>query len=393
MKVLFTSLPATGHFNSILPVALAVRRAGHEIGVCCAPHFAPRLEELGFRHFPGGASSLEELLPPEGRSRFGSRVRRMQLEVFAGAAPDRLMPALVRAVEDWRPDVLVRESSEFAACILAERLGMPHAAVITGSSASHERGRRFYARALDALRERHGLGPDPGAGMMHRYLTFSLMPPRWDGDEAVPATMHHVRYESPATAAPDWLQVGGERPLVLAALGTLMYGEPGLLEAIVEAVGQLPVDAIVAIGRDQDPTRFGAAPGNVRLEPWVPQIAILAHAALFVTHGGFNSTKEALSHGVPLVVIPIGAEQPYTAGRVEALGLGRAVAAEERTAPTIRERVEEVLREPRYARNARALAAEIRALPPLSRAVDLLERLVAERQPILREPASGGALD
>jgi N-glycosyltransferase len=45
----------------------------------------------------------------------------------------------------------------------------------------------------------------------------------------------------------------------------------------------------------------------------------VAESVLFVAHGGFNGTKEALRLGLPLVVIPIGGDQPYTAERVEAL--------------------------------------------------------------------------
>ena len=388
MKALFTSLPATGHFNSILPLALALRDGGHEVAVCCASDFADRLAAMGLPHFPGGGRSLDEFLPREFKGFDPERARFIQHEVFAGAAPDRLMPDLVGAVERWQPDVLLRESSEFAVCVLAEKLDLPHAAVATGSSASLDAGGGFFAEPLSRLRQRHGLPPDPEAHIIHRYLTFSLMPPRWDGDAAVPPTLHHVRYENPKAPGqerPELLRRPDGRPLVLAALGTLMYGEPGLLAAIIGALGELPVDAIVAIGPGQDPATFGTVPVNVRLEPYVPQIAVLSIAALFVTHGGFNSTKEALSQGVPLVVIPIGAEQPYTAERVEALGLGRSIGVDERTAEIIRDRTRQVLDEPQFRRSAAALADEIARLPPVAHAVGLIEHLVAERQPIRRE--------
>ena len=132
---------------------------------------------------------------------------------------------------------------------------------------------------------------------------------------------------------------------------------------------------MAAIGRDQDPARFGDPPPNVRIEGYVPQIPVLEEAAAFITHGGFNSTKEALSLGVPLVVIPISGDQPYTAERVEALGLGRRVGPEERTPGTIRKRLREVMRDPGYRKNARQFAAEMAALPGVDYAVELLEEL------------------
>ena len=387
MRALFTSVPATGHVNSALPLAAALRAAGHGVAFCCAPQFEERLTGLGFRHFAGGGASLDEFLPAGRRAFERNRARFMRLEVFGRLAPERLMPDLEAAVENWRPDVLLRESSEFAACLLAERLRLPHVAVATGSDSTLEAVRRIYAPALDALRRRHGLAPERDGAMMHRYLTFSFMPPAWDGRGKVPRTLHHLRYEPPPVTVEevaDWLPHGAERPLVLAALGTLMYGEPGLFEAIIEAVGDLPVDAIAAIGRNVDPARFGAVASNVRLAPHVPQPALLAHADVFVTHGGFNSTKEALSQGVPLVVVPIGAEQPHTARRVEALGLGLAVWPEERSPATIRRRVREVLEDGRYRAAAVEFAAEIRRLPPAAHAVTLVQRLVDDPRPMLR---------
>jgi UDP:flavonoid glycosyltransferase YjiC (YdhE family) len=83
-------------------------------------------------------------------------------------------------------------------------------------------------------------------------------------------------------------------------------------------------------------------------------------------------------------VIPIGGDQPYTAERVEALGLGRAVSPDERDPQTIRSRIREVLAEPRFRDNAQAFAAEMQALPPIGHAVELLEQLARDHRPILR---------
>ena len=170
---------------------------------------------------------------------------------------------------------------------------------------------------------------------------------------------------------------------MLASLGTVAHAEAGVFEAILEAVAGEPIEVVAAIGRDQDPARFGEPPANVRIEGYVPQIAVLEQAAAFITHGGFNSTKEALSLGVPLVVIPISGDQPYTAERVEALGLGRRVGPDERSPEIIRERLRDVLANPTYRATAREFADEMAALPGVDHAVRLLERLAHDRQPII----------
>jgi MGT family glycosyltransferase len=208
-----------------------------------------------------------------------------------------------------------------------------------------------------------------------------------------PSTVHFIRYdnpERPGDLRPDWLDEPRDRPLVFASLGTEMNDVPGLFEAIIEAVADEPIQVVAAIGRGEDPARFGTPPANVRIERYVPQILVLAEADLFITHGGFNSTKEALRLGLPMVVTPIGGDQPYTAERVDALGLGRAVSREERDPETIRARVREVLAEPRYRANAQAFSHEMQALPPMEHAVELLEQLAREGNPIPRSASESG---
>jgi UDP:flavonoid glycosyltransferase YjiC (YdhE family) len=387
MRALFTSIPATGHFNSIIPMALATAVAGHEVAICCADAYADEVRRFGLEHLPGGADSFEELTegaPPLGDP---TRGRFIQQQVFAGRLAVRMIPDVLRHIEEWKPDVLAHENAEFAASLVAEKIGLPHASIGTGAWSSRADRREFFAEALSARRAELGMPADPTAEMMFRYLHFAFIPPSWDGDVTHAPTIHFIRYENPerpGEARPAWLDVPRDRPLVLASLGTMMHTLPGLFEAIIEAVADEPIEVVAAVGRDQQRARFGAVPANVRIEDYVPQIQVLGACDMFITHGGFNSTKEALRLGIPLVVIPIGGDQPYTAERVEALGLGRAVSPDERDPATIRARVREVLGEARFGANAQRFSEEMQALPPISHAVSLLEQLAREGRPILR---------
>lgn len=87
----------------------------------------------------------------------------------------------------------------------------------------------------------------------------------------------------------------------------------------------------------------------------------------------------ALAHGLPLVVIPIAADQPLNAERVVALGLGRVVEREERTPEGIRMAVRAVLRDPGYGERVRQLRDQVTTLPGPEHGVTLLERLVADK--------------
>lgn len=146
-----------------------------------------------------------------------------------------------------------------------------------------------------------------------------------------------------------------------------------------KGLGGAPLNAIVTIGRDEDRSRFGSPPPNVRLEPYVPQPLLLARCDALVTHGGFNSVKESLAAGVPMVVLPITADQPYSAQRCAALGVARVIGPEERRAASVRDAVGAVLNDDGFRDRARQFQAEMAALPGPERVVELLEELAAPR--------------
>jgi MGT family glycosyltransferase len=204
-------------------------------------------------------------------------------------------------------------------------------------------------------------------------------PPAWDG-ASMPRPgntrfLRHTSTVSPGARLADPTRALPDSPTVLASLGTVFNKTPGVLDAIVEALAGEPINVIVAIGRDQDPDRFGPQPSHVRLEAYVAQPHLLPHCDALITHGGFNSVKEALIEGVPMVVVPISADQPYSAERCADLGLARTVAPDHRTPGAIRDALREVLADPSYRANARAFQAEMMALPPPEHMVELLEAL------------------
>jgi UDP:flavonoid glycosyltransferase YjiC (YdhE family) len=79
------------------------------------------------------------------------------------------------------------------------------------------------------------------------------------------------------------------------------------------------VNLLVTVGREIDPATFGPQPANVRIERFLPQAEILPHVNLVVSHGGSGSVLDAPAHGRPMVVLPIGADQPLNAERIAAL--------------------------------------------------------------------------
>jgi UDP:flavonoid glycosyltransferase YjiC (YdhE family) len=391
LRALFTVQPSVGHLHPLVPVAGAVAQAGHDVAVCSSASFRPEVEGFGLIHIDAGLDWLMSdqstwtafpPLPPP-----GPEFANFAVTTLADITTREMVPDLIRIARDWRPDVIVREGMEYGGCLAAERLGLPHASVAGNAYAaidSPEIGyfpgnRLMVAEPLDRHREEFGLPPDPETLMPFRYLHLCFTPPAWDGKDAPrpPNTrfLRHTSTVSPGERLPDWAKRLADRPTVLASLGTVFNKTPGVLEAIVTALGEEPVNLIVAIGRDQDRSRFGPRRDHVRLEAYVPQPLMLERCDAFVTHGGFNSVKEALGAAVPMVVVPITADQPYSAERCAELGVARTIGADDRTPEAIRDAVRQVLADPSYRDNVLAFQSEMKALPGPDHVVDLFEAL------------------
>jgi UDP:flavonoid glycosyltransferase YjiC (YdhE family) len=403
MKALFTVQPAIGHLHPLVPVAQALHDAGHDVAFCSSPSFRAEVEAFGFDYFEAGLDWLTSdrstwtpfpPMPAPPDPAFPEFV----VTVFADITTRAMVPDVLAIAQDWRPDVIVREVMEWSGCIVGELLDIPHASVggnaYSGVDSPEIRyfpgNRRFAAPPYARHRAELGLPPDPHVEDPFKYLHLCFMPKRWDRPGlSAPANTQYVRHvsvERPDASLPDWAGELPDRPTVYAALGTIAHAMPGVFETILEALRDEDLNLILAVG--QDPAAFGPQPPNVHLERHLPQTRLLPRCDVFISHGGFNSVKEALSCGVPLVVVPIMSDEPYSAERCAALGIGRAVMPAERTPDAIGDAVRALLTDASYQARAKELSVEMHALPGAERVVELLTSLVLVPVPTSAQPAT-----
>lgn len=386
MRVLFTTQVGSGHWRPLAPYALALQASGHTVAFASSPIFCSLIAEHGFRSFPIGRDDwLAQSQQPEPAVPAQSDAVLFK-QFIPRAARD--LPALRALVHDWRPDLIVRETTEFAACVVAEREGLPHAAVQISAFRSHIRP--LLAPSLDRLRALVGLPADPDLAMLYRYLLLAPFPPRYQEPTIpLPPTAHTVRHvsydiERPGDeTVPGWIAAMPRRPTIYATLGTAYNRTPDIFSTILAALTNEPINLIVTLGPGHDPDDFGAQPPHVHLERYIPQSVLFPHCDLVITHGGSGTVRTALAHGLPMVIIPIAADQPENARRCAALGLARIVPVEDRTPEAIRAAIHAVLHDSRYRQNAARLRHEMESLPGPEYAVALLERLARERQPLI----------
>lgn len=390
MRVLYTCQPGEGHWRPMLPLADALQADGHTVAFATAPAACALLAADGRRAFPVGRDDT----PAERAARVarqdalpdGQKQLYMWPHVFAGMTASRALPDVQALMRVWAPDVVVRDICEFAGWIAAEQAGIPHA---TLQVVSFGPGRfdDLISAPLNALRAGAGLPPDPALATLHRYLLLFPFPPSLcDPTVAAPPTLRAVRLAAPEPAPgppPDWLAALPARPTVYATLGTMVNRFTPVLQAIVDGLRDAPVNLILTVGRDRDPAEFGPQPAHVHIARYIPQGQVLPHCDLVLTHGGSGTVRDALAHALPLVIMPIGADQYENGRRCAAQGVARVIGPEERTPAAIRAAVEAVLADPGYRRAAARLRAELEALPGPAGVVTLLERLAVERAPVL----------
>src|SRR5206468_364973 len=201
---------------------------------------------------------------------------------------------------------------------------------------------------------------------------------------AVPGNVRYVGPQLDDAAGGTWDGPDG-RPLVLVGLSsTVMSHEEKLLQRAADALGRLPVHALVTTGPAVDPATI-RAPANVDVRRWVRHADVLPSCSAVLTHGGHGTVIKALAAGVPLVVAPLGRDQPDNAARVVHAGAGLWI-SKKAAVPAIHDAIARVLDEPRYRAAARRMAATLAAERNDALVVDELE-LAAMSHSLPRDPS------
>jgi UDP:flavonoid glycosyltransferase YjiC (YdhE family) len=372
VRILFAFTGGRGHLEPLVPIARAAAAAGHTLAFASPPSLVATIEELGFRALPIGPSRPRK--PPERiplREVDREREEQEFRERFAGDGARFRAPLVDALCNDWLPDLVVTEETDFGSMVAAERLGLPYATVLVLAAGSFVRP-DLVGETLNELRHEHGLPADPELEMPGRYLVLSPFPPSFrDPAYPLPATAHSFRPFTPGRVRRDGV------PIVYFTLGTEFDLESGdLFERVLAGLRDLPIDVVATLGSRRDPQELGPLPPNVRVAGYVPQSSILPSSSAVVSHGGSGTVVGALAYGLPQVVIAMGADQPWNAARCKELGVGLVLDPVTATPEDVRDAVSAVLSDPVYRSAAERLRDEIAALPGPEHAVPLLEQLV-----------------
>ncbi len=376
VRFLFSFTGGTGHFLPTAPFAGALAARGHTVMYTCQDAMVPVVSAAGWEVVPSGGATL---LSPDVRRPLAPMDRAAEARVvrtfFAEKVARERAARLRGVVEEFKPDVIVRDEVDFAAAVVAEAYRLPHAAVVVIAAGGFLEP-ELITEPLASLRSEYGLAND-GLAMLHRYLTLVPVPQRFrDPADRLPPTAYHVQ-----PAVTDGLDDAGtcvtaERPTIYFTLGTIFHQESGdLFQRALAGLSGLDADVVVTVGHEIDPAELGPQPANVTVERFLSAKEILPRSQLVVCHGGSGTVIGALAFGVPLILLPMGADQPLNAERCQALGVARVLDAATATEQAIDHAARVALTDSSYRDRAAVLREEIRRLPRSPEAARSLESL------------------
>ena len=381
-RILFTCRPLAGHFEPLIPLAVAARAAGHSVAFASGDPVVARAAEAGFTVFEAGLSESfrAEWAPlfPGFTTLVGDAQRRFFFtEIFANLEMAPRAVDLDSIMSAWRPDLVVREMAEFAAPMVATALGIPYVDVGYGSLIPHDL--LVAAGSAAAVHwSARGLQPHPVGGAF-RYLYVDPCPPALQNPEI--ADLAAVQPMRPAAGE---MQMGDRSqvfellpagPVVYVTLGTIWNTDMDVFRIVIDALRQR-INVIVTVGRQNDPAVLGEQPENVIVRSYIPQHELLPWCDAIVTHGGSGTMLGALARGVPLLVVPQGADQWGNAVHVVDAGAGLRLLGDELTTAAVQEAVMALINDPSYRRAASNVGDEIGAMPSATDAVVALEALL-----------------
>ncbi|TCC34932.1 glycosyltransferase [Kribbella sindirgiensis] len=350
MRILFTASPFYGHVNTILPLALAAKRASHEVRFASGADFAAHVSNRGLTFWKVGPTADEAGTPSS--------------PAFFRHTGQQRADNLTSLTARWRPDLVISEELEFGGVVAAARDKTP--LLVHGLGITAAGDGKVLASEVDRLGTTLSL---PHLLDLYRSAThLSVAPPSLRPAELRDRKLLSVR---PALGEP----APGERlPAVLAdlpyeenvhlTLGTVFHQRrPGLLAAAIAALRDLDANVIATVGPGVDPASLGPQPPNVVVERYLPHALLLPRCRLVVSQGGAGIVLGALAHGLPQLVMPQGADQFDNGAAVQRAGVGLAINSTGKISIAITEAAERLLHEPRYADAARVVGDEIHAMP------------------------------
>ncbi|QFR02867.1 activator-dependent family glycosyltransferase [Streptomyces phaeolivaceus] len=416
MRVLFVANPEKAHVLAMLPLAWALRTAGHEVRVAGTPWFADVITQAGLTAVPVGRDyDLWKLLhrsmpgwtyrpefglptpydvahdPDRADWAYLSKGYADIVHLWHKPASFPMIAALADFARHWKPDLVLWEPLAMAGPIAAKACGAAHGRLlwsldvfgVTRENFLRLRAQQSPGERTDPLGEWLGgyarmYGGEFTEDMVTGQFTVDQMPASVRLESALPTLpMRFVPYGGPAVV-PKWLWTRPERPRVALTMGLSATDhdagyEVGVQE-ILDSLADLDVEVVATIAESEQ-DKLVRVPANARLVSYVPLHALAPTCSLVIHHGGYGTFLTMAREPVPQLVMPWDFDGPTLARRAAEQGGSLVLQADRAAGAVVREAVLRLLDDPEFRSRAAALRDEIHAMPSPNELVPRLEAL------------------
>jgi MGT family glycosyltransferase len=416
--VVFFPEGAYGPTNNCVGIGQVLRARGARVVFVVEESFAGTLEAQGFEE------ALMRLKPPppaeEVPGQFWKDFVRETAPEFRKPTIDQLegfvLPVwqelvdgaryvderLAEILADVKPDVIVEDNVVGFPAVLASHIPWVRIAscnplelkdpalpptfsgYATDDRSDWEEFRKRYRELHEPLQREfsefcvaHGAPPLPEGEFIHEspFLNLYLYPPDADYERSHPLGQAWDRLASCVRRpdeVPDQVQRPG-RAVVYLSLGSLGSADVGLMQKLIDTLGETDFFVVVSMGPQHEELRL--AP-NMTGEEFLPQPAILPQVDVVITHGGNNTVTESLHFGKPMVVLPLFWDQHDNAQRMQELGLGRRLDTYGHEPAELISAIESLLEDPLLPQRLNGISRRLQDDPGTARAADLIWKLV-----------------
>jgi UDP:flavonoid glycosyltransferase YjiC (YdhE family) len=369
MRVLVVTTPLLEYTYPLVPLALELRTAGHQLLVATAGE-ALQVADSGLPvadvargfHLRRIQRRVALRNPMLLRAERTGHAGHLGMTTLFGEINDELADGVVTLADEWRPDLVLHDGLAPVGALVAARRHVP--AVLCDPTFYDGQHLSFATTGhLSYACGRHSVSAPAAPSAVIR-----LAPPSMVG-ERPGWRMRYVPYDGGLTGV-DWRDDPPERPRIVVIGGHPTGPEPALTRRVLRAARRVETAEFLLV-RPELPTG-PPLPAHIRTVQWEPLSRLLATASVVVHHGAAATVLTALVHGVPQLIVPDTSSRRHNADLVYQRGLGLAARPREISPALLRRLIDQ----DSFAAAAAEVRVELTAAPSPAEIASRLAELV-----------------